>query len=387
MSVSSTAALFTRDAIAQFAGDVFASMPRVDQRRWAEVYVRGLLLVEGKKSVRRISEDILVQPAHQSLQQFINQSPWEWEPVRARLVQYIESLSSPQAWVLGRTVIPKRGQRSVGVERRFLPEAGRVVNCQIGSSVSLATQGGNIPVNWRLLLPERWLADPALTQSAYIPDGIVAHPEWRELLAMLIEMQFRWGAAPVPVIGDLRYLEDAGRLIRALADRGMDFALEVNGSLEILDGMPVRDASAGRSGRCAFDRAATALEHFRVLCARRLRSPAAPDRHHPKVVSSTVRLPAGNPASDRVRLLSELSSRGVPTRFWVTSLTEQSIADVMNRIRLQHGSQADLRVLEEDFGLRDFEGRSFRGWHHHMTMVSAAYTFNRIGVEPAIRSA
>ncbi|MFK4273843.1 transposase, partial [Streptomyces milbemycinicus] len=66
--------MITRDALSDFAGEIFSSMSRVDQRRWGEVYLRGLLVVEGKKSVRRISEDVLSIPAHQSLQQFINQS-------------------------------------------------------------------------------------------------------------------------------------------------------------------------------------------------------------------------------------------------------------------------------------------------------------------------
>ncbi|MFC8715444.1 MULTISPECIES: IS701 family transposase [unclassified Streptomyces] len=381
MSVSST--VVTRDAIAQFAGEVFASMPRVDQRRWAEVYLRGLLLVEGKKSIRRISEDILYLPAHQSLQQFINQSPWDWDPVRARLVRYAESLGTPGAWVLGRTAIPKRGERSVGVARRFLPEAGRMVNCQIGATVSLATDAGSIPVNWRLLLPPRWLEDPELRQSAYLPPGARADPEGRELLAMLTQMTAGWGATPAPVVGDLRHVEDAAHLICALTGRGMPYALEVDGSLNVLDGVSVRTSSAGSRARECL---ATAVEHFRVLHGGRGTEEEETGRRL-NVVSSSVRLAGDDPAAPPVRLLSGLTPRGIPVRFWLTNLTDRSIADVMDRLRLHRRSQADLRVLEEDFGLRDFEGRSFRGWHHHMTMVSAAYLFDLLGTRPVSRTA
>ncbi|MEU0688406.1 IS701 family transposase [Streptomyces uncialis] len=376
----SPGAVATRDALSVFAGDLFSSMPRVDQRRWAEVYLRGLLLVEGKKSVRRISEDILSLPAHQSLQQFINQSPWEWDRVRADLARYIGSVERPQAWVVSRAAIPKRGERSVGVERRFLHEAGRVVNCQVGLIVSLAVPSANIPVNWRLLLSGRWLNDPDLRASAYIPEGVGSRPEWAGFIEMLDELG-SWHGTRAPVVGDLRQLRGAERLVTELDERETGFVLEVDRSLESLSGLPrPRGTRPSHPAREAL-RCCTASGLGQLGGRGWQGSPAEGSRSQLKVVSSMVDLlggPGRRTAPRRVRLLTELSPAGTPTRFWLTNLTGHRIDEALALSRLAERSKGSLRALEERFGLRDFEGRSFRGWHHHMTMVSAAYAFDRL---------
>ncbi|MDJ0466752.1 transposase [Streptomyces sp. H27-C3] len=376
MSVS-PGAVITRDALSDFAGELFSSMPRVDQRRWAEVYLRGLLLVEGKKSVRRISEDILSLPVHQSLQQFINQSPWGWDPVRADLVRYIENTQRPQAWVISRAAIPKRGDHSVGVERRFLHEAGRVVNCQIGLMVSLAVPSANLPVNWRLLLSDRWLVQESLRESAYIPDGVRANPEWVDFIEMLDELG-SWKAGPAPVVGDLRQLAGADRLVAEMAQRELDFAVEVDGSLRLPDGSSqLQDLRSSHPARNALRCAGSALE---FLGGRRWHGSASDDaKQQVKIVSSIVRLSSGHGAARRIRLLSELSPTGAPVRFWLTNLMDHRVDEVLALSRLAVRSKASAQALEEQFGLRDFEGRSFRGWHHHTTMVSAAHAFDQLG--------
>ncbi|KIF66971.1 hypothetical protein HY68_34765 [Streptomyces sp. AcH 505] len=377
---TSTAATTTRDALSDFAGDVFRSMSRVDQRRWAEVYLRGLLVVEGKKSVRRISEDVLSVPAHQSLQQFINQSPWEWEPVRAHIARYVSQGEPAKAWVLSRVAIPKRGDRSVGVERRFLPEAGRTVNCQIGLSVALAVPSGNIPVNWRLLMPSKWLADSALRESAYIPDDVRANVEWIDFVAMLDELESQWEVGRVPVVADLTHLAEVPEFVTELTARGIDFSFEVDGSLEVLDSAgqrrPARTVHAARS---AFKRAGSALALGR-WCGQA----SAPCGHRDtmKVVSSLVTLPG--PTGSRggqgpqVRLLTEVSPSGTAKHAWITNLSGHRVDDIVALSRLTQRSKENTRTMEHSFGLRDFEGRSYRGWHHHMTMVSAAYAFHRL---------
>ncbi|MFI1126839.1 IS701 family transposase [Streptomyces hygroscopicus] len=378
----STAAMITRDALSDFAGEIFSSMSRVDQRRWGEVYLRGLLVVEGKKSVRRISEDVLSIPAHQSLQQFINQSPWEWEPVRAHMARYVSKEETPKAWVLSRVAIPKRGERSVGVERRFLPEASRTVNCQIGLAVALAVPSGNLPVNWRLLMPAKWLTDSTLRESAYIPRDVRANPEWVDFVAMLDELEFQWDVCRVPVVADLRHLAEVPELVTELTDRGLDFSFEVDGSLEVLDTAgqrrPVRTVHAARG---AFKGAGSALESLGRWC--RQTSASCGHRDTMKVVSSLVTLPDNGRRPDggqglRVRLLTEVSPSGLAKHSWITNLREHRVDEIVALSRLAQRSKENMKAMENRFGLRDFEGRSYRGWHHHMTMVSAAYAFHRL---------
>ena len=136
-----------------FCQGLFASLPRSDQRRWAEVYVRGLIEVQGRKSIRRISDHVLGWRADQCLQQFVNQSPWAWEPVRRGLATQFAATSPPQAWVLEEAVFPKNGDSSVGVAKQYVPSARRTINCQLGMAVLMANETASCPMNWRLVLP------------------------------------------------------------------------------------------------------------------------------------------------------------------------------------------------------------------------------------------
>ncbi|MGP4109594.1 IS701 family transposase [Streptomyces sp. 4N509B] len=390
-----------RDSLASYANEVFRAIPRVDQRRWAEVYLRGLLSVEGKKSVRKIAENILSAPAHQSLQQFINQSPWRWAPVRAGLARYLQGVEPPRAWLVNRVVIPKRGDRSVGVERQFLPEAGRTVNCQLGLAVSLVGATSNVPVNWRILLPRTW-DSPATRKAAHIPDHVEIRPEWRETAAMVREMSERWGLRQVPVVANARHLGRANELVAELSSCGVPFVLEVgeslgmSGAAHLLPRRPPHSSLPRRS----LERVLTARASLHPLtgqpreqqCQERQRqkqaltqrnhtlAPVAPAPRRSFVRSSMTRIPATNGSPPRVaRLLTEISSSGEATRFWITSLMDHRIDDIMSLARLDSRTREDMQNLEQHFGLRDFEGRSFRGWHHHMTMVSAAYIFANVG--------
>ncbi|MFD5321822.1 IS701 family transposase [Streptomyces sp. NPDC127098] len=373
-----------RDPISSYASEVFHAIPRVDQRRWAEVYLRGLLSVPGKKSVRKIAESILATPAHQSLQQFINQSPWRWSPVRAVLARYVQSVSPARAWVLSRVVIPKRGDRSVGVGRQFLPEAGRLVNCQIGLAASFVTDDASVPVNWRILLPKAWEGSE-IRESAGIPDHVETRPQWLEAADMVWEMAHRWALSPAPVVADTRHLGSADGLIAELATHdGLPFVLEVDHALAEAAGadrLPRPRQQANLPLR-PLESVLTAGRGLTALAGHRRHTvpPATPAARHTFVRSSLAKIPMPGGAPPRIaRLLTEMSPDGEPARFWVTNLMSHRVDDVMALARLEGRARDGIQKLDRHFGLRDFEGRSFRGWHHHMTMVSAASVFAHVG--------
>lgn len=155
-----------------FVAEIFGRLPRADQRRWAHVYTRGLLMTPGRKTVRRLAaagSDSAT--AAQALHQFVNASPWDWEPIRARLADWVLRRSDPRALLIGTVVLPKRGDRSCGVHRRFVPQEGRTVNCQVGIGAFLAADRATVPVDWRLLLPGAWSGDSQVRSRARIPEG------------------------------------------------------------------------------------------------------------------------------------------------------------------------------------------------------------------------
>jgi len=376
--------------VSEFADFVFTSLPRADQRRWAETYLHGILLAEGKKSVRGIADSVGIFRANQSLQQFINQSPWKWEPVRRLVAQRLQAARPTRAWVLDRVVIPKRGQRSVGVARRFVPELGRSVNSQLILALSLADEAATVPVDWRIALSGDWCTDDALRQAAYIPEAVQGRTEGAEILDMLDEMRAAWRLAPAPITGDLRHVADAGRLIGRLLHLGVEFTLQVDGGF-LLAGtgrlqalMHQRTAAHTAEGRGAttvhrlltqlvahpIGRGREDAPEADVACGGRARIVSTLAR--PNLVRTGIHT---HPRT--LKVIGEMHQNGF-ARYWVTNMLQHPLAEILavNRIGLR--GRRDPGVPESEFGLRDFEGRSYRGLHHHLTMVSAAFAFNAL---------
>ena len=156
------------DSLSRF--HVLANIPRADQRRWGELYIRGLASLPGRKSVRQIAGLVDDDGTEQALQQFVNQSPWNWRPVRRDLALYAESSLRPQAWVVTDFALPKNGNASVGVDRQYAHSLGRVINCQTGVSLFLTSEDAAVPIDWRLYLPPSWDADPERRERAHLPE-------------------------------------------------------------------------------------------------------------------------------------------------------------------------------------------------------------------------
>jgi SRSO17 transposase len=149
-----------RTRLGAFAEDLFESIPRKDQRRWGQSYLRGLLLDGKRKSIEPMAARLTkgdpqadADALEQALQQFVNQSPWDPVPVRRRLAQRMTAAIGPAAWVIDDTAFPKFGRHSVGVAPQYCGALGKVANCQVGVSVHAATDQACCPIDWRLFLP------------------------------------------------------------------------------------------------------------------------------------------------------------------------------------------------------------------------------------------
>ncbi len=317
----------TTTSLSRFTDELFRRLPRADQRRWAEVYVRGLLATPGKKTVRRMAATVTESStAAEALHQFINVSPWDWEPVQADLLRWVEQQTRPRSWVVAAAVIPKRGEQSCGVHRRFVPRAGRTVNCQIGIGAFLSSATGELPVAWTMLLPAEW-SDAARRRRARIPGPAAAVPPAARLLDLLDNLTPPGAtparqAASLPVVADLIGYLDPRVLIHGLVDRGDDFVVAVPDKL-----------------------------------------PLQPD------LQRTYRL------FDRRQAGRRRGGR------WLTNLTNRPFGELLALIDGSTGSAAAIARMEQEFGLRDFEGRSYPGWHHHMTLTSAAYAYQQVATQ------
>src|SRR5215213_9746651 len=390
-----------RGRLEEFAAEMFAPLGRSDQRVKGQTYLRGLLLDGRRKSMQPMAERLGVD--HQGLQQFVSSSTWVVEPVRERLARRAVAVIVPDAWVVDDTGFPKDGTASPGVARQYSGTLGKVANCQIGVSICAVTDAASCPLNWRLFLPESWedalaaAPEEAATvrgrrERAGIPDSVRHREKWRLALDMLDELA-GWGLAPPVVVADAGYGESAA-FRDGLSARGRAWVVQVQGvlSAHAEDAVPARVPTSGRGrpSRPRYRSTPVALREH-VLAAGRAavqqvtwrQGSRGPMRSY--FVVLRVR-PAGHHQAARraadgslpvVWLLAQWPlAAAEPTDYWLSSLSATTdLAELVRLAKIRWRIEHDYRELKTALGLDHFEGRTFAGWHRHVTLVTAAQLF------------
>ena len=390
-----------RGRLEEFAAEVFAPLARSDQRNKGQTYLRGLLLDGRRKSMQPMGERLGVD--HQGLQQFVSSSTWAVEPVRERLARRAVAAIGPDAWVVDDTGFPKDGAASPGVARQYSGTLGKVANCQIGVSISAVTDTASCPLDWRLFMPERWDDARAATPQAAatirarrtragIPDSVRHREKWRLALDMLEELA-GWGLTPPLVAADAGYGDNAD-FRDGITARGWAWVVQVNDNLTAhrADAMPEVTPYTGR-GRHPLPRYRTPPVGLRehVLAAGRdaavevtwrqgsrgpLTSHFVALRVRPAGRRPTARL-AADGSLPAVWLLAEWPpEEPEPTDYWLATLpADIDLAELVRLAKIRWRIEHDYRELKTALGLDHFEGRTFAGWHRHVTLVTAAQLF------------
>lgn len=233
-----------RGRLVEFAEEMFEPMQRKDQRRWGEVYLRGLMLDGKRKSIEPMAAR-LADGDEQCLQQFVSQSPWDETAVRQRLAVRMSAEIAPEAWIVDDTGFPKFGEMSVGVAHQYCGALGKVANCQVGVSVNAATDEASCPLDWRLFMPEEWDSDAERRAKAHVPEEVRHVAKWRLALEMIDELR-GWGLEAKPVLADGAY-GDITELRSGLEERELDYVVQVKGATSAYaeDIRPERPAYAG----------------------------------------------------------------------------------------------------------------------------------------------
>lgn len=355
-------------ALGRLSAEIFASLPRSDQRRKGELYLRGLLSAGGRKSMRNIATHVGDRAAEQSLHHFISSSTWDWNPVRAALARYLEHSLRPRAWVVHPVVIPKAGRHSVGVGRRYVPSLGHVVNSQEAFGLWAANEETSSPVNWRLMLSEDWL-DSERLGPAPLPETELAGTPLECAAGAAAEVRSWTGGTARPVVLDLPDIEPAA-VARRFAAARVPFLASVRGSTTVT---PSASAVFGHEAR-----GASAHQLLRVV--RTLRRPVI--WSDPESLASRTSLVAGVQVRlagthRPLLLLGEWTgSAEQPQHCWLTDLTEAPWGALLRLAKLTHRVSADFSEISTNVGVVDFEGRSFGGWHRHTTVASAAHALS-----------
>jgi SRSO17 transposase len=378
-----------RGRLVAFADEMFEPMARKDQRRWGEVYLRGLMLEGKRKSIEPMAAR-LEDGDEQCLQQFVNQSPWRWEPVRERLAVRMSAEIAPEAWVIDDTGFPKFGDKSVGVARQYCGALGKVGNCQIGVSINAVTAQASCPLDWRLFLPEQWDDDPR-RRACRVPDELRHQPKWKLALEMIDEL-IGWGIEPLPVLGDAAY-GDITEFRLGLEEREIAYVLDVKSTTSALpeEAEPMRPpwSGTGRPPAARYRRPFSSLAELaagvdpdawaEVEWREGTRGPMRSRFVAIRVRPANVKLRRADPDGELPVgwLLAEWpAGKHAPTDYWISNLpADTPIERVVALAKLRWRVEQDYRELKDALGLDHFEGRSWPGWHHHVTMVSVAQAF------------
>ena len=376
-----------------FAGEAFdGALVRSEQRKWSGVYLRGLMLDGRRKSIEPMAGR-LEDGDEQGLQQFVNQSPWDERIVRANLARRMVAEIAPEAWIIDDTGFVKKGRFSVGVARQYSGTLGRVDNCQVGVSVNAATDEASCPLDWRIFLPESWDSDEERRRKAHVPDQVRHREKWRLALDMIDELG-AWGLVPPLVCADAGYGEITA-LRQGLDDRQIPYVVQVKSGTSAY-AEHVRPEQPEWSGRgrppvARYRDKPCSLKDLALAAGKRAARgvtwrEGSRGRMHSRFLALRIR-----PANRELRtaahesgvelqvrwLLIEWPSHAAePTDYWLSSLPADTDLKTLVRLaKLRWRIEHDYRELKHALGLDHFEGRSYRGWHHHVTCVSVAHAF------------
>jgi SRSO17 transposase len=390
-----------RERLEEFAAEMFAPLSRSDQRVKGQTYLRGLLLDGRRKSMQPMAERLGVD--QQGLQQFVSSSTWAVEPVRERLAHRAVAVIAPDAWVVDDTGFPKDGTASPGVARQYCGTLGKVGNCQIGVSICAVTDAASCPLNWRLFLPEGWDDAAAATPEAAaaivarraragIPASARHRPKWALALEMLDELA-GWGLRPPVVVADAGYGNN-GDFRAGITARGSCYVCQVDGDLtaHAEGAMPTLKPYSGRGRRprlryrtrpvglrahvLAAGRHAARQVTWREGSRGALTSHFLALRVRPAGRNPTARLAADGSLPPAWLLAEWPLDTAEPTDYWLADLPEDTpLPELIRLAKIRWRIEHDYRELKTGLGLDHFEGRTWRGWHRHVTLVTAAQLF------------
>jgi SRSO17 transposase len=400
MAVDAGAPAAVKERLETFAGEVLAAaMNRPVQRLNGALYLRGLLEQGARKSLEPVVSRLGGDADYESMQQFVADSPWDPVRVVRAVAERVAPEIGVEAWVLDDTGFPKDGKDSPGVKRQYSGTLGKRGNCQIGVSVHAVGARGTVPLGWALYLPEDWCEDPVRRRKAKIPDQIVFKTK-SELGVELVERAAGWAVLRAPVLGDHAY--GANTWLRdRLDEAGCEYVLSVGPDTKVFEqgtsfAVPPRKTKGGAGPkRLRPDREP---EPIGALIARVVADSAqtvtfrdGPDGEPVTSRFSFARVHAGHQwRADQIKwregaevppreewLIAEWpNDQDEPTDYWLSNLPADTEPERLARLaRMRWKMELDYKQLKGELGLDHYEGRSWLGWYHHTTLVTAAHGF------------
>lgn len=358
-------------------------------------YCLGLMLPVERKSVEPMAAATAparVAAQHQSLLHFVANGAWSddrvLDTVRDMVLPEIASKGAIEAWIIDDTGFPKKGKHSVGVARQYCGQLGKQDNCQAAVSLSLANRHASLPVRYQLYLPQEWATDARRRKKAGVPEEVrfQTKPE-------IALKQLRWAVRnELPggvVLLDAGYGHDRS-LREEMSGLGLTYAAGILSTASVWapDAGPLPPEQYAGRGRpptrprrdkkhkpVSVKALAFALldDAWRAVTWRE----GSGGRLSSRFARVRVRAAGGHKTGPEEWLLIEWpKSAKEPTKYWLSTLPEDiAFSRMVDLVKLRWRIERDYQDLKQEIGLGHYEGRGWRGFHHHATLCIVAYGF------------
>ena len=364
-----------------------------------KMYCTGLLLPGERKSVEPMAARLApenVRRMHQSLHHVVADAPWSDEAVLAHVRTYaltaLRQKGPVQAWIVDDTGFPKKGTHSVGVVRQYCGQVGKQENCRVAVSLSVSTNQASLPIAWRLYLPHEWADDPVRRKQAGIPEEIQFDTK-PAIARQQIRAAVEQGVPPAPVLADAAYGTDT-RFREAISELGLPYVVGIMSSVSVWKPgeAPLSKAEWKGTGRptkllrrdsrhkpmavkeLAHSLPASAWKTvtWRQGVKQGLRSRFAALRIRPAHRDDW----RSQPHPEEWLLIEWPKGEAEPIQYWFSTLPANTkLRNLIQLAKHRWIIERDYQELKQELGLGHYEGRGWRGFHHHATLCIAAYGF------------
>lgn len=388
-----------RAELAEFLGVITEGMGRMERCRAMQAYVTGLLLDGERKSIQPMAARLVQEPSEaeamrQRLQECITISDWNADEVWSRLALHVAAkIPELEAFVLDDTGFPKKGEHSVGVARQYSGTLGRVDNCQIATSLHLAGEAGSACIGMRLYLPEGWAKDEERRRKAGVPEEVEFRPKW-QLGLELLDKALDWGLDKRVVLADAGY-GDCMEFRQELRKRALPYVLGILSTIVVWrpgegpEPPPIpSEKKLGRPRTKWQTGEATPVSVMELALERGRRAlhtvrwrEGSRGRQKSQFGFERVRTAHGHtkghaPGHEQWLIYEWPKGEPEPTKFWLADLPKGTSQRKLVRLaKLRWRVERDYQDMKGEVGLDHFEGRTWRGFHHHAVLCAVAHAF------------
>jgi len=378
------------------------ALGHADRHAGLKGYCSGLVLPLSRKSVEPMAahiDPLHASAKHQSLHHFVAKAEWSDRAVLQRVREWVipalDAHAAEEAgyyWIIDDTGFPKKGRHSVGVARQYCGQLGKQDNCQIAVSLSIATQRGSLPIAWQLYVPKEWIDDRERARRAGIPDDLAFVTKPQIALAQLREA-IASGVAPGIVLADAGYGDETA-FRDGITELGLLYAVGIRPGTSVwaqgTAPLPAKPWS-GRGKPPTLLRRAPGHEPLAVkelamqlpvnawqtVTWREGSNAALSSRFaavrvrpaHRDYWRSTVR-------GEEWLLIEWPDGDTEPLKYFLATAPEEATLEQLVFVtKMRWRIERDYQDLKQEFGLGHYEGRGWRGFHHHATLSIAAYGF------------